>query len=120
MVFFCWGLWRPVSALLSARWSKSSVMHYIPRNVRIPAVSIKKFLIVYTFFIYQNVFNYGVSRQIVGRHICTVVCRIVRRLLISVHTLISLITVEVGINVEGGIFWKKLVHNCNKQGVEVG
>jgi hypothetical protein len=30
------------------------------------------------------------------------------------------ITVEVGINVEGGIFWKKLVHKCNKRGVEVG
>ena len=25
---------------------------------------------------------------------------------------------EVGINVEGGFFWKKLVHNCNKRGVE--
>jgi hypothetical protein len=24
------------------------------------------------------------------------------------------------INVEGGIFWKKLVHNCNKQGVDGG
>ena len=44
-------------------------------------------------------------------------------------TLISLITVEVGINVEGGqklqnvevgIFWKKLVHKCNKRGVEGG
>ena len=28
------------------------------------------------------------------------------------------INVEVGINVEGGIFWKKLVHNYNKRGVE--
>ena len=28
------------------------------------------------------------------------------------------INVEVGINVEGGIFWKKLVYKCNKQGVE--
>ena len=28
------------------------------------------------------------------------------------------INVEVGINVEGGIFWKKLVHKCNKRGVE--
>ena len=36
------------------------------------------------------------------------------------RTLISLITVEVGINVEGGIFWKKLVHKCNKRGVEGG
>ena len=27
---------------------------------------------------------------------------------------------EVGINVEGGIFWKKLVHNSNKRGVEGG
>ena len=35
-------------------------------------------------------------------------------------TLISLIAVEVGINVEGGIFWKKLVDNCNKRGVEGG
>ena len=30
------------------------------------------------------------------------------------------INVEVGINVEDGIFWKKLVHNCNKRGVEGG
>ena len=28
--------------------------------------------------------------------------------------------VEVGINMEGGIFWKKLVHKCNKRGVEGG
>ena len=51
-------------------------------------------------------------------------------------TLISLIALEVGINVEGvqklqsinvegklnvgGIFWKKLVHKCNKGGVEGG
>ena len=28
------------------------------------------------------------------------------------------INVEVGIYVEGGIFWKKLVHNFNKRGVE--
>ena len=28
--------------------------------------------------------------------------------------------VEVGINVEGGIFGKKLVHNSNKRGVEGG
>jgi hypothetical protein len=27
-------------------------------------------------------------------------------------TLISLIAVEVGINVEGGMIWKKIVHNC--------
>ena len=27
---------------------------------------------------------------------------------------------EVGINMEGGIFWKKLVHNSNKRGVEGG
>ena len=32
----------------------------------------------------------------------------------------ELINEEVGINVEGGIFWKKLVHNCNKRGVEGG
>ena len=36
------------------------------------------------------------------------------------RTLISLITVEVGINVEGGIFWKKVVHKCNKRGVKGG
>ena len=30
------------------------------------------------------------------------------------------INVEVGINMEGGIFWKKIVHNCNKRGVEGG
>ena len=30
------------------------------------------------------------------------------------------INVEVRINVEGGIFWKKLVHKCNKRGVEGG
>ena len=35
-------------------------------------------------------------------------------------TLISLIDVEVGINLEGGIFWKKLVHNSNKREVEGG
>ena len=28
--------------------------------------------------------------------------------------------VEAGINVEGGIFWKKLVNNSNKRGVEGG
>ena len=28
--------------------------------------------------------------------------------------------VELGINMEGGIFWKKLVHKSNKQEVEVG
>ena len=28
--------------------------------------------------------------------------------------------VEVGINVEGGIFWKKLVHKSNKRGVDGG
>ena len=27
---------------------------------------------------------------------------------------------EVGIIVEGGSFWKKLVYNCNKRGVEGG
>ena len=30
------------------------------------------------------------------------------------------INVEVGINVEGAILWKKLMHNSNKQGVEGG
>ena len=30
------------------------------------------------------------------------------------------LNVEVGINVEGGIFWKKLVHKSNKRGVEGG
>ena len=28
------------------------------------------------------------------------------------------INVEVGIIVEGGIFWKKVVHKCNKHEVE--
>ena len=32
----------------------------------------------------------------------------------------KLLNVEVGINVEDGIFWKKLVHNSNKRGVEGG
>ena len=32
----------------------------------------------------------------------------------------KLLNVEVGINVEGGIFWKKLVHKSNKRGVEGG
>ena len=35
-------------------------------------------------------------------------------------TLISLINVEVGINVKGGIYWKKLVYKANKRGVEDG
>ena len=26
----------------------------------------------------------------------------------------ELINEEVGMNVEGGIYWKKLVHNCNR------
>ena len=30
------------------------------------------------------------------------------------------INVEVGIKVEGGIFWKKPVHKSNKRGVEGG
>ena len=30
------------------------------------------------------------------------------------------LNVEVGINIEGVIFWKKLVHNSNKRGVEGG
>ena len=28
------------------------------------------------------------------------------------------LNVEVGLNVEGGILWKKLMHNSNKRGVE--
>ena len=28
--------------------------------------------------------------------------------------------VEVGVNVEGGILWKKRMHNSNKRGVEGG
>ena len=32
----------------------------------------------------------------------------------------KLLNVQVGINVEGGIFWKKLVHKSNKRGVEGG
>ena len=30
------------------------------------------------------------------------------------------INLEVGINAEGRIIWKKLVHNCNKREVEGG
>ena len=30
------------------------------------------------------------------------------------------LNVEVRINAEGGLFWKKLVHNSNKRGVEGG
>ena len=30
------------------------------------------------------------------------------------------IIVEVGINVEDGIFWKEVVHKCNKREVEGG
>ena len=30
------------------------------------------------------------------------------------------LNVEVGINVEDGILWKKLMHNSNKRGVEGG
>ena len=30
------------------------------------------------------------------------------------------LNVEVGINMEGGIFWKKLVHKSNKRGVDGG
>ena len=30
------------------------------------------------------------------------------------------LNMEVGINMEGGIFWKKLVHKSNKRGVEGG
>ena len=30
------------------------------------------------------------------------------------------INVDVGINLEGGIFWKKLVNNCNKRAVKGG
>ena len=53
-------------------------------------------------------------------------------LIFASTTLISLLTVEVGINVEGvqscninecggwGFLEKKLVHNCNKRGVEGG
>ena len=40
--------------------------------------------------------------------------------LMYICTLISLIAEEVGINVEGGIFWKKLEHNSNKREVEGG
>ena len=32
----------------------------------------------------------------------------------------KLLNVQVGIDVEGGIFWKKLVHKSNKHGVEGG
>ena len=30
------------------------------------------------------------------------------------------INMEVGINVEGGIFWKNQLYKCNKRGVEGG
>ena len=30
------------------------------------------------------------------------------------------LNMEVGINVEGGILWKKLMHHSNKRGVEGG
>ena len=30
------------------------------------------------------------------------------------------LNLEVGINVEGGVLWKKLVHNSNKRGAEGG
>ena len=33
---------------------------------------------------------------------------------------VKLLNVEAGINVEGGFFWKKLVHKSNKRGVEGG
>ena len=39
---------------------------------------------------------------------------------VQLNTLISFINVEVGINLKGGIFLKKLVHNSNKRGVEGG
>ena len=42
------------------------------------------------------------------------------KVIVTVSTLVSLINVEVGINVEGGIFWKILVHNSNKRGVVGG
>ena len=32
----------------------------------------------------------------------------------------KLLNMEVGINVEGGILWKNLMHNSNKRGVEGG
>ena len=37
-----------------------------------------------------------------------------------IYSHLFLINMEVGINVEGGISWKKLVHKCNKRGVEGG
>ena len=43
-----------------------------------------------------------------------------RKVNLTFSTFISLIAEEVGINVEGGIFWKKLVHNCNKREEEGG
>ena len=47
-------------------------------------------------------------------------CESCRKAWRFLHTLISLINVELGINVEGGIFGKKLVHKSNKRGVEGG
>ena len=52
-------------------------------------------------------------------HSFTVQCTKIDNFFVT-YTLISLINVEVGINVEGGIFWKKPVHNSNKRGVEGG
>ena len=39
---------------------------------------------------------------------------------IIVKTCAKSLNMEVGINVEGGILWKKQMHNSNKRGVEGG
>jgi hypothetical protein len=63
----------------------------------------------------SNSWTFGVKEY----HVCLITKFTVLIQVVST-TLISLITVEVGISVEGGIFWKKVVHKCNKWGVEGG
>ena len=50
-----------------------------------------------------------ISNKRGGRNKCGVGAKVAKSL-----------NMEVGINVECGIFWKKLVHNSNKRGVEGG
>ena len=40
--------------------------------------------------------------------------------LVGVAKVAKSLNVEAGINVEGGIFWKKLVRKSNKRGVQGG
>ena len=60
------------------------------------------------------------TRAVVGMSLTTLISLITVEVGIIVKgsaKVAKSINVEVGINVEGGIFWKKLVHKCNKQGV---